>query len=158
MAQLKKTIGALICVVGLLVPLTSATTREVEYCNKKANYDVKVSGIDITPFPISRGVETTFTINAATDEAISGGKLKIDVAYFGFYIHSETHDLCKKTECPVSNGNFTITHKQALPGITPFGSYTLKMTLIDAKKKELTCINFYFSMGFVAAAEGLAEA
>ncbi|XP_073157020.1 uncharacterized protein [Henckelia pumila] len=158
MAQLKKTIGALLCVVCLLVPLNSATTRDVEYCNKKANYAVKVSGIDITPYPISRNVETTFAINAATDETISGGKLKIDVAYWGFYIHSESHDLCQKTECPISNGNFTITHKQALPGITPFGSYTLKMTLSDANKKELTCINFYFSMGFIEAAEGLAEA
>lgn len=38
------------------------------------------------------------------------------------------------------------------------GSYTLKMTLSGANKKELTCINFVFSMGFIAAAEGVAEA
>ncbi|KZV43776.1 hypothetical protein F511_42726 [Dorcoceras hygrometricum] len=158
MAQLTKAVGALLCVVCLLVPLTSATTRDVSYCNKKANYAVKVSGIDISPFPISRGVETTFAIAAATDEVISGGNLKIDVTYWGFHIHSETHDLCKKTVCPVANGNFTIIHKQALPGITPPGSYTLKMTLSGANKKELTCINFDFSMGFIAAADGLAEA
>lgn len=33
MAQLKNTIGALLCVICLLVSLTSATTRDVYYCS-----------------------------------------------------------------------------------------------------------------------------
>ncbi|THG20780.1 hypothetical protein TEA_003854 [Camellia sinensis var. sinensis] len=54
-------------------------------------------------------------------EAISGGKLVIDVAYFGFHIYSETDELCGKTSCPISAGYI---HSQ------------------------LTCINFDFSIGF----------
>lgn len=54
-----------------------------------------------------------------TDNAISGGKLVIDVSYFGWHIHSETHDLCEETSCPVSVGDFVVSHSQILPGFTP---------------------------------------
>lgn len=53
------------------------------------------------------------------DEAISGGKLVIDVSYFGWYIYSETHDLCTETSCPVSTGEFLVSHSQVLPRFTP---------------------------------------
>lgn len=52
-------------------------------------------------------------------EAISGGKLVIDVSYFGWHIHSESHDLCSETSCPVSTGDFVVSHSQVLPGFTP---------------------------------------
>lgn len=51
-------------------------------------------------------------------KALSGGKLVIDVSYFGWHIHSETHDLCGETTCPVSVGDFVIAHSQVLPGFT----------------------------------------
>ncbi|GMP63559.1 hypothetical protein CsSME_00025193 [Camellia sinensis var. sinensis] len=82
------------------------------------------------------------------DEAISGGKLVIDVAYFGFHIYSETDELCEKTSCPISAGDFLISHSQDLPGFTPPGTYTLTMKMEDGNKNQLTCINFDFSIGF----------
>lgn len=36
------------------------------FADKKANYAVKVSGIDITPYPVSGGKKTTFSISAST--------------------------------------------------------------------------------------------
>uniref|UniRef100_A0A7C8Z259 MD-2-related lipid-recognition domain-containing protein n=1 Tax=Opuntia streptacantha TaxID=393608 RepID=A0A7C8Z259_OPUST len=83
-----------------------------------------------------------------TEKAISGGKLMIDVAYFGWHIHSEIHDLCTETSCPVSSGDFVISHSQVLPGYTPPGSYTLKMDIMDKDKQQLSCISFDFSIGF----------
>lgn len=74
----------------------------------------------------------------------------IDVSYFGWHIHSETHDLCEESSCPVSSGDFVISHTQVLPGFTPPGTYNLKMKLVDKKNKELTCIGFDFSIGFVS--------
>ncbi|CAA2958175.1 Hypothetical predicted protein [Olea europaea subsp. europaea] len=45
--------------------------------DKKANYDIKVSGVEIIPFPISKGKETTFSIvassGASEEEESSGG-------------------------------------------------------------------------------------
>lgn len=53
------------------------------------------------------------------DNAISSGKLVIEVSYFGWHIHSETHDLCDETKCPVAIGDFLVQHSQVLPGYTP---------------------------------------
>lgn len=34
--------------------------------DKKANYAVKISGVDITPYPVRGGQESTFSIAATT--------------------------------------------------------------------------------------------
>jgi hypothetical protein len=52
------------------------------------------------------------------DESITGGKLVIDVNYFFFHVHQETHDLCEETSCPAT-GSFAIAHQQVLPSYTP---------------------------------------
>ncbi|GMJ10632.1 hypothetical protein like AT3G11780 [Hibiscus trionum] len=133
----------------LVVPLTVA--KDVSYCDKQAEYDVKVEGVEISPNPIARGKPATFSIAATTGSAINGGKLVIEVSYFGWRIHSETHDLCDETSCPVSTGDFVVSHSQVLPGFTPPGSYSLKMKMFDANKHELTCIGFDFSIGFASS-------
>lgn len=43
----------------------------------------------------------------------------IYVSYFGIHVHSETIDLCQETSCPISPGNFVLSHKQTLPSFTP---------------------------------------
>ncbi|XP_050228935.1 uncharacterized protein LOC126678103 [Mercurialis annua] len=133
----------------IIAPLIRAT--DVRYCDKKADYDVTVNGVEISPDPVARGHPATFSISATSGESISGGKLVIDVSYFGWHIHSETHDLCDETSCPVSDGNFVVSHSQVLPGFTPPGSYSLTMKMYDAKKKELTCIAFDFNIGFASS-------
>ncbi|KAF8710005.1 hypothetical protein HU200_029730 [Digitaria exilis] len=132
--------------VLLLLP-SGSTATAVEYCNKGRDYPVKVSGVEIVPDPIVRGEPATFKISASTDKNIATGKLVIDVAYFFFHVHQETHNLCDETSCPVS-GEFVLTSKQTLPSYTPPGSYTLTMKLLGDRNKELTCISFGFSIGF----------
>ncbi|CAN4113932.1 unnamed protein product [Withania somnifera] len=139
----------------LLSPLVSAESTDFEYCNKRANYDVKVSGIDITPYPVSGGKKTTFSISANTGKNLTGGSLVIDVKYLFFHVHQETINLCKETSCPAF-GNFVISHSQELPGFTPPGPYYLTMKMMDEKKKILSCISFGFSIGFIAEPQALA--
>ncbi|OIT21031.1 PREDICTED: putative phosphatidylglycerol/phosphatidylinositol transfer protein DDB_G0282179 [Nicotiana attenuata] len=146
-----KLLVALLFSMCILLPLSSAKSTDFQYCNKKANYAVKVSGVDITPYPVKGGKETTFSIAATTDENISGGKLVIDVKYLFLHVHQESHDICKETSCPVY-GDFVISHSQALPGITPPGSYTLTMKIVDGGDQELSCITFGFSISLVAVA------
>ncbi|KAF5737398.1 putative phosphatidylglycerol/phosphatidylinositol transfer protein [Tripterygium wilfordii] len=110
----------------LMVALTRAT--DVKYCGK------------------GRGGEER-------NEAISRGKLVIEVSYFGWHIHSETHNLCAETSCPVSIGDFVVYHSQLVPGYTPPGSYSLKMKIYDGNKSELTCIAFDFAIGCTCPAE-----
>ncbi|KAL6141626.1 hypothetical protein ACLB2K_059914 [Fragaria x ananassa] len=150
MAQLKL-IAALLVSFCVLLPLTHAVSKDVSYCDKNADYAVKVTGLDINPYPIARGKPASFNIAATTGESITGGKLVIDVSYFGWHIHSENHDLCSETSCPVSIGDFVVAHSQELPGYTPPGSYSLKMKMYDANKQELTCIAFDFDIGFAAS-------
>ena len=150
MAQLKL-ITALLVSFCVLLPLTHAVSKDVSYCDKNADYAVKVTGLDINPYPIARGKPASFNIAATTGESITGGKLVIDVSYFGWHIHSENHDLCSETSCPVSIGDFVVAHSQELPGYTPPGSYSLKMKMYDANKQELTCIAFDFDIGFAAS-------
>ena len=148
--QLKFMVPLILLVsLSLVAPLIQA--KDVNYCDKKADYDVKVSAVDITPYPVARGKPASFSISATTGTSISGGKLVIEVSYFGWHIHSETHDLCAETSCPVSTGDFVIAHSQDLPGYTPPGSYSLKMRLYDENKHELTCIAFDFDIGFVSS-------
>ncbi|KAK7278754.1 hypothetical protein RJT34_23790 [Clitoria ternatea] len=129
----------------LLRPFTNAT--DIHYCDKKGDYDVEVKEVEISPDPIARGQPATFSISATTGKALSGGKLVIDVSYFGWHIHTETHDLCGETSCPVTVGDFVIAHSQVLPGFTPPGSYSLKLKMYDGNKHELTCITFGFDIG-----------
>ncbi|XP_047332382.1 putative phosphatidylglycerol/phosphatidylinositol transfer protein DDB_G0282179 [Impatiens glandulifera] len=142
----------------LLLSLSSSLIQasDINYCNNKANYDVKVNGVEISPYPVSRGVDTIFSISASTGEAISEGKLMIDVSYFGFHIYSETDDICSKTSCPVSAGDFVVSHSQSLPIFTPPGTYSLTMKMEDGNKRQLTCIHFDFSIGFGATEAALA--
>ncbi|CAN4109439.1 unnamed protein product [Withania somnifera] len=143
-------------IICILFPLASTDSTDFEYCNKKANYAVKVSGVDITPYPVKGGKETTFSIAATTDKNISGGKLVIDVKYLFLHVHQESHDICKETSCPVS-GDFMISHSQALPGMTPPGSYILTMRMVDGSNHELSCITFGFSISLLAESKAVAD-
>uniref|UniRef100_A0A0E0KJX7 MD-2-related lipid-recognition domain-containing protein n=1 Tax=Oryza punctata TaxID=4537 RepID=A0A0E0KJX7_ORYPU len=129
--------------------LASAAATDVEYCRQGRDYPVKVSEVEIVPDPVVSGQPATFKISASTDKSITKGKLVIDVKYFFFHVHSESHDLCDETTCPVT-GEFVLAHEQTLPSITPPGSYTLTMKLLDDRNKELTCISFGFSIGFIS--------
>ncbi|KAK9699242.1 hypothetical protein RND81_08G162200 [Saponaria officinalis] len=126
----------------------SVEATDIRYCDKKADYEVKVHAVEITPDPIARGQPATFNIAASTGKNISSGKLNIEVAYFGWHVYSESHDLCGETSCPVSTGDFVISHSQVLPVFTPPGSYSLKMKIVDANNKQLSCVGFDFSIGF----------
>ncbi|XP_031502748.1 uncharacterized protein LOC116265893 [Nymphaea colorata] len=140
----------LIAAAVVLLLASPIFAKDVAYCSGRDNYAVKVKGLDINPDPVERGKPATFSISATTEEPITGGKLLIEVSYFGIHIHSETHDLCTETTCPAS-GDFVLEHSQSLPGFTPPGNYWLTMKMISPQGKQLTCINFGFSIGFASS-------
>ncbi|KAL0752251.1 hypothetical protein Bca101_034254 [Brassica carinata] len=119
-------------------------TTDVQYCEENAEYEVKVKEVNISPNPIAQG-------EPATELPLPSlpPQLVIEVTYFGWHIHSETHELCSETTCPVETGDFLVAHSQVLPGYTPPGSYSLQMKMLDAQKKELTCIKFSIDIGSV---------
>ncbi|KAL8214404.1 hypothetical protein R6Q57_003853 [Mikania cordata] len=145
---------ALLFFLSMIAPSIHAI--DFRYCNKRKDYAVTVNRVKISPDPITKGTETSFIISAFTDEPLSGGKVVIGVAYFGFSVFSETGDLCASLSCPIPAGDFTVSYSQFLPAVAPPGSYTLTLQVQDSNKKELTCIKFDFSIGFFMSSEGLA--
>lgn len=48
------------------LPLTCSSFSPLMMCLDKANYDVKISGVEIKPYPVKRGKTATFSISAST--------------------------------------------------------------------------------------------
>ncbi|XP_031400683.1 putative phosphatidylglycerol/phosphatidylinositol transfer protein DDB_G0282179 [Punica granatum] len=136
----------LLLALALLFPLTQATT--IKYCDNSGDYVVKVNDVRISPNPVIAGKPASFDISASAGRALSGGKVVIHVIYFGIQVHTETHDICDEVSCPISMGDFVLSHTETLPVFTPPGTYTLRITMVDANKEQLTCISFNFKIGF----------
>ncbi|KAL9316130.1 hypothetical protein ACSQ67_017131 [Phaseolus vulgaris] len=120
-----------------------------KYCDTNSDYAVKVSGVEILPDPVERGVPFTFKIPAYTPEPIQSGDLIYEISYVGVEGPPATflHDLCEETPCPVAAGNFLLLHTELLPPVTPPGTYNVKLRFKDHKDKLLTCIIFPFKIG-----------
>ncbi|KAE9462061.1 hypothetical protein C3L33_06046, partial [Rhododendron williamsianum] len=136
---------ALLFLFSACLLLPSIQARKITYCTKKS-YAVKVEDVVISPDPLKAGKPSTFTIKASTGQAFTGGKLDLEVLLFGVKVHSEAHEICEKTACPISAGEFVLSHTQTLPGITPPGLYTLRLKMEDEKKQQLTCVSFKFQI------------
>ncbi|XP_074268108.1 uncharacterized protein LOC141591617 [Silene latifolia] len=139
--RFKVTLFLWVCLV-----LPSILAKPIRYCDKKGHYDVKVKGVVMNPDPVVSGEKAEFKISASSGKSISGGKVSINVYFLGIFVHSEKIDLCKETPCPVGPGDFVLSHFQTLPGITPAGSYSLKMSIADDDNHLLTCIRFNFKI------------
>lgn len=116
--------------------------------DRTEDYVVKVTDVGISPNPVVPGQPATFDIDASTGkfsnmelinccffpsisngfvymldlvvaQALSGGIVEIRVLYFGVPVHTETRDICESVSCPISEGNFVLTHNQTLPAFTP---------------------------------------
>nr|AFK38430.1 unknown [Lotus japonicus] len=137
--------------VLLLISSSHAQAQSFKYCDKNADYAVKVSGVEILPDPAVRGVPFTFKIAAYTGEPISSGDLLYEISYAGIEGEPDTflHDLCEEAPCPVPAGHFTLVHTEFLPSFTPPGTYNMnvKLNFKDQKDKQLTCIIFPFKIG-----------
>ncbi|GLJ31246.1 hypothetical protein SUGI_0626540 [Cryptomeria japonica] len=125
-----------------------AIANKPTYCGTEDRYEVKVDNVRITPNPIVSGKSATFNISATSEDVIPAGKLSIEVYLFGICVYTEIHDLCSKTTCPIKKGDFILTNSQSLPWFTPPGNYKLRMKMMDADDKILTCIYIEFSIVF----------
>ncbi|KAL0558952.1 hypothetical protein IC582_003541 [Cucumis melo] len=145
----------LLFTVLLLFPVIFAA--KFEYCDRRGNYPVKVDELEVSPDPVKSGQPATFTVSASTEKNLSGGKFVVEVSLFGLHIHSESHDLCEETSCPIAPGKFSLSHSQSLPPFTPPGSYVVKIILRDSKNQQLTCISFKLKIVFGDAESAISE-
>ncbi|KAK9185486.1 hypothetical protein WN943_025842 [Citrus x changshan-huyou] len=136
-------ISAVTDVEPLLVYTSSVARFWFNLHNQPADPACLVAGLD-------HGFlyEAVDCLSSDFGQAVYGGKVVINVAYFGVPVHQETRDVCEEVSCPIAAGDFVLSHTQTLPSFTPPGSYTLKMTMEDKNNEELTCFSFNFKIGF----------
>jgi len=145
--------GKLLCLALLvvvancsLIPLANSAAAKPVYCDLDKSFPVKVKSVDIDPYPLVSGKLATFKISATCNETIPSGKLNILIFFYGLPVHTENHDLCTKTACPVKQGGFVLTNSQSLPGSTTAGEYKLRMKMMNAYDKLLTCVYVSFKI------------
>ncbi|XP_061338229.1 uncharacterized protein LOC133285084 [Gastrolobium bilobum] len=153
------TLSLVLCFSSIILLLFSSHAQAFKYCDKNANYAVKVSGVEILPDPVIRGEPFTFKIAAYTGEPIPSGDLVYEVSYVGLEGPPATylHDLSEETPCPVPAGNFVLIHTEFMPKDTPPGAYTInvKLNFKDHNDKLLTCIIFPFKIGAESSASAV---
>ncbi|KAH7300550.1 hypothetical protein KP509_24G067400 [Ceratopteris richardii] len=113
-------------------------------CSSTEDYRVAVKDVSINPDPVIRGNDALFDIPAVAKETIEGGTVSLQVYYLGMRVHSEQDDLCVRTTCPISPGEFSIQSKEALPSYTPPGAYRLDMRIHNLDGDLLSCLKINF--------------
>lgn len=62
----------MICLLVISIECMSLQTDGMSFmvnADKKTDYDVKVSGVEISPYPVQRGKAATFSISASTSRS-----------------------------------------------------------------------------------------
>eukprot|EP00270_Netrium_digitus_P019223 TRINITY_DN7546_c0_g1_i2.p1 TRINITY_DN7546_c0_g1~~TRINITY_DN7546_c0_g1_i2.p1 ORF type:complete len:272 (+),score=49.77 TRINITY_DN7546_c0_g1_i2:24-818(+) len=130
----------------LLLPgMPTGSTLTWSSCGKDG-LPVQIVNVTMEPDPAVSGSDFTFQMPAVSSTDIQGGSVHILVFFHGIPLHTEKDDLCIKTTCPVSPGDFLFTNSQNLPRITPPGVYTVRMEALNSDNKELFCARMTFQI------------
>ena len=70
----------------------------------------------------------------------------IEVSLFGVHVHTETHNLCEETSCPISGGKFELSHSQNLPVFTPPVFHTLPALYFALSYAKLNLLHSLVSL------------
>ncbi|CAI0447547.1 unnamed protein product [Linum tenue] len=141
-------LAAAICLI-LLPDSAHATPVDFQYCVDEVLYRVSVYEVDITPYPAVLKKPITFNISASTVVNIQAGEVEMEVYDGKIRLYSGTTELCKgDIHCPILPGYFDLSEVRTI--MLPSGPfYTVKMTLRETGRFELTCISFKLPSRFV---------
>jgi len=104
-----------------------------------------ISSVDLTPATPSPGKPITIKFIGDLDKAITGGTTHLDVTYLGIKILSKDFETCTLSPefpCPIKAGHLDLSITETIPAVTPRGSYTGKIQMMDQDRQEVTCVTF----------------
>jgi len=108
------------------------------------------SSVTLDPYPPHPGTEVLFQIVGVADRNMTGGKFEAEVFAvefgFDFPVYEESKDLCTRTVCPIVKGNVTFTYDKLLPGVTPPGTYHVKLDAKDLSGTLEMCLSLDFQI------------
>jgi hypothetical protein len=106
-----------------------------------------IRDISVEPFPLQKSVDSTLTVHASLNKAISSGQYDINVELGGLQIYSKSGDLCSLDQsiCPQKAGEKTIVKNFSIPSLAPSGTYTTKATMNNGDEL-IACYTLSFSL------------
>ncbi|XP_023522645.1 uncharacterized protein LOC111786644 [Cucurbita pepo subsp. pepo] len=129
------------CVDIHIIDIYSSTDAD-----ETAKYDIMVKGVQISPSPIVRGRPINMTFNLIIGKPIIAGKMVVDIAYFGWHMYRDSHDICVETSCPYSFGDFALAPLQTPLAFFLPGSYHMQITVVDGDDNKLACFGFDYEL------------
>lgn len=114
--------------------------------------DLKITTVTLNPDPPQKGKNLDVTVDMGPlKEAITGGKIKLDVLIHGTRLTGVDFDLCKDTglNCPVEAGTSTTAKvSYTIPNLPiPPIPLTIDTTFEDASGAELDCVELTVKIG-----------
>ncbi|KAJ3373036.1 Phosphatidylglycerol/phosphatidylinositol transfer protein [Kappamyces sp. JEL0680] len=119
-------------------PLTS--------CGKTSDI-LTVTSIDISPYPIQKGVNVTVrAVDTLSEPVVNGSTVKFSIKSGIIPLYNGNANLCEQAgqsghPCPIAAGAQDIQVSQAVPGNVPSGTHGLQITANNADGKEIACFS-----------------
>jgi cathepsin B len=116
--------------------LASSRTR-FNQCGLGDLVPSQVSIEDSTP---QIGSVTTIELRGTLAYRISEGSYLVEILNQGSVVSSRTGSICELVECPLDIGDVRISYELAIPRYASAGDYTVRMTLRNAARYILSCV------------------
>eukprot|EP00475_Leptophrys_vorax_P004182 TRINITY_DN1249_c0_g1_i1.p1 TRINITY_DN1249_c0_g1~~TRINITY_DN1249_c0_g1_i1.p1 ORF type:complete len:143 (+),score=44.86 TRINITY_DN1249_c0_g1_i1:48-476(+) len=132
----------LVVCVALLLSLAVATKVTFSNCGHSTDPFV-ADTLDVTPFPITHGANTSILIDGNANLAIAGGNFVIKVFVAGFQVFTVNQDFCQVVTCPIQKGHQIVNYHYPIPSYAPSGvTVTVQVEGQDLTKNSLFCYKF----------------
>jgi len=132
------------------------TTWNWENCtNGDESYGVDVTSIEISPDPPQKGEELNVTVSGIVKEVIEEGAYAYVKAKIGrIEILNKEYDICDEArnsdseiQCPVPEGDYTISQTAQLPKLIPPRKYRVTVEGYTFDDAPLLCVNIDVDFG-----------
>ncbi|KEZ41006.1 hypothetical protein SAPIO_CDS7034 [Scedosporium apiospermum] len=119
----------------------------LEYCDPEHDNDVlTIKSVDLVPNPPLAGEELVIkAVGHASKDIEEGAYVLLTVKYGLIKLISTTADLCEQIknvdlECPIKEGQLSITKSVDLPAEIPPGKYTVLADVYTKDDEPITCL------------------
>ena len=111
------------------------------YCDGHPAPGFSVTEVDLSP--PRPGQELDVHVKGVTPRRVSGGRILIRALYGWFVVFTAEEDLCKRADCPLYPGPFSVRTQQKLPSIAPRGNYKAFVRVKDEAGVEAICVELH---------------
>ncbi|KAL2109609.1 hypothetical protein VUR80DRAFT_2249 [Thermomyces stellatus] len=119
----------------------------LEFCEADHSDDIlTIESVDLVPNPPLAGEELVIKATGHTSKVIEeGAYVLLQVKYGLIRLISTSADLCEQIsnvdlECPIEQGDLSITKSVALPAEIPPGKYTVHADVFTKDDEPITCL------------------